>query len=71
MKDPEQVFGHKEFQISMEEVLQLERSVRIYTSMPPKFFLHLVGIVSRDENVEYYNYRRAVPLKVLAERKVH
>ena len=71
MKDPEQVFGSKEFQISMEEVLQLERSVRIYTSIPSKFFLHLVGIVSRDENVEYYNYRRAVPLNTLAERKVH
>ena len=45
-----EIFGTGTFRLPGEEVLELKRSTRIYTGadLPPRFFIELVGIVSRS-----------------------
>eukprot|EP00667_Euglena_gracilis_P007109 EG_transcript_7172 len=68
LKSSRDIFGPGEFCISWREVCELAETTKIYTGadLPPKFFLHLAGIVSRDNLVEYYYHRKAIPLAWMA-----
>eukprot|EP00906_Rhabdomonas_costata_P029214 RCo041248 len=63
------IFGPGEFKITAGEIRSLEKEIRIFTgpALPPEFFLKLIGIVSRDENVQYYSEHRDISLGVMSE----
>eukprot|EP00668_Euglena_longa_P001367 GGOE01001620.1.p1 GENE.GGOE01001620.1~~GGOE01001620.1.p1 ORF type:complete len:1871 (-),score=629.58 GGOE01001620.1:50-5662(-) len=63
-----EIFGTEEFCLSRQEVRRLMETTKVYTGadLPSRFFLHLVGITSRDNLVEYYCNRKAIPLAWMA-----
>eukprot|EP00667_Euglena_gracilis_P007457 EG_transcript_7535 len=68
LQSSREIFGSGEFRISWQEVCALAETTKIYTGadLPPKFFLRLAGVVSRDNVVEYYYHRKAIPLAWMA-----
>eukprot|EP01013_Petalomonas_cantuscygni_P043466 TRINITY_DN822_c0_g1_i1.p1 TRINITY_DN822_c0_g1~~TRINITY_DN822_c0_g1_i1.p1 ORF type:complete len:2963 (-),score=696.06 TRINITY_DN822_c0_g1_i1:234-9122(-) len=61
-------YGDEKFRITRGEVCDLAQTVRFTTGryLPRPFFAELFRFLSRDEDIQFYYDRRAVPLKEFA-----
>eukprot|EP00906_Rhabdomonas_costata_P017783 RCo025816 len=62
------LYGPESFHLSWTEVLRLESSAKVFVTenLPERFFLEVIGIVSRDDLVSHYHELRDISLEEIA-----
>eukprot|EP00659_Diplonema_papillatum_P001169 gene1169-1806_t len=63
-----QMYGTKSFSITVKELQQLERSIRVATSpeLPRKFYVRLVQLTTKSvQHQRFFDLRRSVPIELI------